>query len=342
MSTPQVKLGGRVLELTAPHEITTTTHPALNQPEPGQVNIQMTALGLCGTDLHIYGGRGSAYPWVVGHDGVGIVEATGSGVAGLRQGQRVAVDPVLRCGHCSACSAGKVQLCKDGGYLGMLGPGLAAEYVQLPASQLIPVPDTVSDLAATVLEPIAVALHTLNRVRPLLPEPGVAAIIGGGPLGILQTQVMEHFGWDCVIFEPQQTRRNLAARLGLRALDPTELGEDWTLGNTPALVVETSAAGAGVDLAERVATPGSVIAVVGRGPHSVTPASMLLKELSVLGVKGGPGMYPEAVRLVAEGVIDPAAVISDEFSWASAAEAFKRTVEHPDIVVRSVLHGAWS
>jgi threonine dehydrogenase-like Zn-dependent dehydrogenase len=113
------------------------------------------------------------------------------------------------------------------------------------------------------------------------------------------------------------------------------------LGPEPRLVVETSAAGAGVDLADALCTPGSVVAVVGRGPHTIAPPSVLLKELSILGIKGGPGMYPEAARLVAAGVLDPAAVITHEFGWHDASDAFRVTTEHPEEVVRSVLRGPW-
>ena len=341
MSTPAITLGGRVLELTAPYEMDTVVRPDLGQPGPGEVVVRMIALGLCGTDLHIYSGRGTTYPWVTGHDGAGIIHSVGPGVLGLKEGQRVAVDPVVRCGECSMCMGGQVQLCERGGYLGMLGPGLAAEYVQLPAAQLIPLPETVSDLAATVLEPIAVALHTLHRIDPLMPGKGAAAIIGGGPLGILQAQVSQHFGWDCVVFEPQQRRRDLGISLGVKMFDPAEAEDVEILQNGPILVIETSAAGAGVDLAERIATPGSVVAIVGRGPHSLSPASILLKELSVLGIKGGPGMYSEAVRLVHEGVVDPASVITDQFPWSQGAEAFAHTVQNPESVVRSVLYGPW-
>lgn len=338
--TTAATLGGHVLELIAPYEMETVLRPDLGQPGPGEVVVRMAALGLCGTDLHIYSGRGTTYPWVTGHDGAGIIHSVGLGVD-LKEGQRVAVDPVVRCGQCVMCQEGKVQLCSTGGYLGMLGPGLAAEYVQLPAAQLIPLPDTVSDLAATVLEPVAVALHTLRRVEPIMPGKGSAAIIGGGPLGILQAQVSQLFGWDCVVFEPQKRRRDLGSSLGVKMHDPAEADDIKALKGGPQLVIETSAAGPGVDLAEQIATPGSVIAIVGRGPHSPSPASILLKELSVLGIKGGPGMYSEAVSLVQQGIIDPAAVITDQFSWSQGAEAFAHTARNPGSVVRSVLHGAW-
>ncbi|MBW8739135.1 MAG: alcohol dehydrogenase catalytic domain-containing protein [Streptomyces turgidiscabies] len=337
MAQQRARPGGAVVELVKPHQFAVTRYP-VPKPAAGEVVVAMRALGLCGTDLHLFGGRGSTYPHVVGHDGAAVVVEVGAGVTGLETGQRVTIDPVIHCGRCANCRRGAVQLCPDGGYLGMLGPGLLAEYVSVPARLVIPLPDGVSDLAATVLEPLAVALHTLRRVSMLLPEPVPCAVVGGGPLGILLGVVLRHYGYMPHVFEPQPTRRELAAALGLDAHPPALVD----LGDGPRLVVETSAAAAGVDLADELATPGSVVAVVGRAPHSIPPSSVLLKELSLLGVKGGPGQYPEAVRLVAEGTVDPEAVITHLFSWDDAQEAFQSNVDQPDLVIRAALHGPWS
>lgn len=339
VTAPSATPGGRVLQLSDKRVIDIVDRP-VPDPGPGEVVVNVTALGLCGTDLHLFDGRGNEYPWVVGHDAAGVVAKIGEGVTGLEEGQRVAVDPVLSCGECAACRRGQTQLCSVGGYLGMLGPGMAAQYVGLPAKQVIPLPDGVSDLAATALEPLAVALHTLKRVGRLTTKPGPAFVIGGGPLGLLQAQVMEYFGWRCSVVEPQERRRELGASLGLTTLSPEEADALEDDGQAR-LIVETSASGPGVDQSERMATPGSIIAVVGRGPHSVAPPAVLLKELSILGVKGGPGQYPGSVALVAQGVVDPTAVITHTFEWEHAQQAFSDTVEQPGTIVRSALTGTW-
>lgn len=333
---PAVTPGGTVIELVAAHRLEQRRVP-IPEPGPHEVVLAMRALGLCGTDLHIWGGRGDTYPHVVGHDGAAVVHAVGAGVPNLNVGQRVTIDPVTRCGECAACSRGDVQLCPHGGYLGMIGPGLLAEYVRLPAAQIVPLPDAISDLAATVLEPVAVAVHTLRRTTLVLADPVPCAVVGGGPLGILLAMVLTHRGYDCHLFEPQPSRRELATRLGLDAHEPVAI----EIGSGPRLVVETSAAAAGVALADELASPGSVVAVVGRAPTSIAPPSVLLKELTIMGIKGGPDCYPEAVGLVAEGVLDPAGVITHEFGWHEAGDAFRRTAEQPDAVVRAVLHGEW-
>ncbi|MFI5611930.1 zinc-binding dehydrogenase [Amycolatopsis sp. NPDC051903] len=334
--TGEVRCGGRVIELVEPKRFAERRQP-VPEPGPGEVVVRMRALGLCGTDLHLYGGRATHYPHVVGHDGAAEVVAVGEGVSGVATGPRVTIDPVAHCGRCAHCAAGRPQLCLEGGYLGMLGPGLLAEYVCVPARLAVPLPDEVSDLAATVLEPVAVALHLLKRVAPLVPEPLPCAVVGGGPLGILLALVLGHHGYSPHVFEPHPGRRALAAAAGLPAHPP----EAADVGSGARLVVETSAAATGVALADELATPGSIVAVVGRAPHSVEPPSVLLKELTIVGVKGGPGQYPESVRLVAEGALDPEAVLTHRFGWTEAGEAFRRTTDEPDRVVRAALHGAW-
>lgn len=219
---------------------------------------------------------------------------------------------------------------------------MAAQYVAVPARLVIPIPDTVSDLAATALEPIAVALHAMDRIRPLAAEPLPTFVIGGGPLGLLQAQVMEHLGWPSTVVEPQARRRELGNELGLTVVAPedADAGTPGSVGG-PRLVIETSATAGGVELAERLATPGSLVAVVGRGPHSIPPPSVLLRELSILGIKGGPGVYPAAIDLVASGAVDPTAVVTHTFAWSEAATAFADTVGSPEEILRTALVGPW-
>lgn len=306
-------------------------------PGDGEVLVRTLAVGVCGTDLHAYGGRFDSVPLVLGHDAVGRVEQVGPGVDQRLRGRRVTVDPAVACGACGYCHAGRAALCPDGAYMGMTAPGAMAAFFTVPERRVIALPDAVSDIAGTVLEPVVVALRLLERTEPLLPAPsGNAVVIGGGPLGIVLATVLRHRGYRPTVVEPVARRRALAAGQGVRALAPAE-AEAAPPARGPLLVVETSATTAGIALAERLATPGSVVGVIGRAPADVSTAAILLRELAVVGVKGGSGHYGAAVDLVAGGAVNPQAVVTHRFGLGDAGEAFALAADREGPVVRSVL-----
>jgi threonine dehydrogenase-like Zn-dependent dehydrogenase len=326
------RVGGDTVELVAPRrlELRRLRRP---EPGPGEAVVRTRSVGICGTDLHAYGGRQDRLPIVLGHDMAGVVETTGDATDRSWLGKRVTVDPTVACGECEYCRADRPALCSRGGYMGMTTPGALAEYVAVPCAQLVELPESVTDESATVVEPVVVALGLLERARPLLPEPGPAAVVGGGPLGLLLARVLEYFGHAVTVFEPVAKRRELGAGMGLHVLPPGPAD----LGAGPRLVVETSASQKGVALVLELATPGSVIGVIGRAPAPVSFADVLLRELAVLGVRGGPGHYPEAVRLIATGAVDPCAVITHRFPMSEAPAAFAHAHDPANGVVRAVL-----
>jgi threonine dehydrogenase-like Zn-dependent dehydrogenase len=326
------RVGGETVELVAPRRLELRR---LRRPEPGagEAVVRTRSVGICGTDLHAYGGRHDRLPMVLGHDMAGVVEATGDATDRGWLGKRVTIDPTVACGACESCRAGRPALCARGGYMGMTTPGALAEYVVVSTAQLVELPDGVTDESATVVEPVVVALRLLERARPLLPEPGPAAVVGGGPLGLLLAAVLRHFGWRVTVFEPIVRRREVGAGMGLRVLPPGPA----EIEAGPRLVVETSAVPKGAALARDLATPGSVIGVIGRAPASVSFADILLMELAVVGVRGGPGYYPEAVRLIGAGAVDPRAVISHRFPMSEAPAAFAFAHDPSNGVVRTVL-----
>lgn len=329
-------VGGRVTELVGVRHLASRVLP---RPEPGhgEVLVRTLAVGVCGTDLHAYGGRFDRLPVVLGHDAVGRIEAVGAGVGADVVGRRVTVDPAVSCGHCGYCRARRRGLCPTGAYMGMTAQGAMAEFLTVPEDRLIALPDTVSDRAGTVLEPIVVALRLLDRTEPLLPVAGgPAVVVGGGSLGIVLALVLRHRGYRPTVVEPVAGRRALAEQQGLTTATPADV-EVAPTASGPLLLVETSASAAGIALAERLATPGSVIGVIGRAPAAVSTAAILLRELAVVGVKGGSGRYGAAVDLVATRAVDPEAVVTHCFALDDAGHAFAVATAPRNDVVRAVL-----
>jgi threonine dehydrogenase-like Zn-dependent dehydrogenase len=335
-TTAQVRAGGRLLELRGPEELVVTERPR-PRALPGHVVVDVATVGICGTDLHAYRGRSARFPVVPGHDLAGSVAELGEGVGGFRIGERVTIDPTIACGICAACTRGLRAVCPAGGYLGMNLDGVMAEAVLVPAEQVVALPETVSDIQATVLEPVVVALRVMERTARFVPEPAQHLVIGGGPIGVLLAIVLRSHGHDVIVVEPLPGRRAAAERLGVTTATPDSI-VTRALPPGPRVISETSASIPGFELAVALATPGSALAVVGRSGGVVPAAAVLLSELAVIGIRGGPGLYPDAIRSVAEGTFDPAGIVTHHFDLDEGPAAFARATEHPDDVHRAVLH----
>src|SRR5260370_12848676 len=141
-------------------------------PGPGEVQVRVQAVGICGSDMHSYaeGGIGSklcAYPMVLGHEPAGVVAKTGSGVSGWQPGDRAAFEPALYCYHCEFCMAGRHNVCVSLRFLSSPGdPGFFREYVNLPAGNLLALPPNLGVNEGSLIEPLAVPLHSMKFAQP--------------------------------------------------------------------------------------------------------------------------------------------------------------------------------
>jgi threonine dehydrogenase-like Zn-dependent dehydrogenase len=175
------------------------------EPRPGQVLVDVSVAGICGSDLHGYRGHPGPRvpPLVLGHEAVGTVAG--------RPG-RFALFPLAVCGVCAACRAGREQLCAERGLLGMDRPGVFAEQVVVAESSLVSVPESVPDEVAALVEPYAVGLSV---IREDAIGPGTSLlIIGGGPIGALTAHAARQAGASVTAVEPLPTRRRVVSDLG--------------------------------------------------------------------------------------------------------------------------------
>ena len=332
--TARVRAGGKVWQLTDAFTFNEEIRP-LPEPLPGEVVVHPTAVGICGTDLHAWRGRLDRLPIVPTHDGVGIVTNVGPRADPALRGARVVIDPVDQCGTCASCRAGHPGVCLAGGYLGMTVDGLLAERVALPAARVVPVPPSVGDDAATVLEPVAIGFRIRAEIAARRITPGTALLIGGGPLGLLIGQLLAHDGWLVTIEEPSAERRARAHNLGLAASAPGE-HSSWRA----TLVVDTSAVEPGTRAALAAAFPGALVILLGRSPADVPAGDILLREIDLLGIRGGAGYYADALAAVANGTLDPASLVDEMHEINDLGDLEKAFSSHdrPIPPLRSVLH----
>ena len=173
-----------VAELIARREFQLSEQPVA-EPGPGDVQVRIGAVGICGSDLHSYG-EGAigdspcVYPMVLGHEPAGIVVKTGPGVTGWTAGMRAALEPALYCYHCEFCRSGRHNICANIRFLSNPGlPGFFREFVNLPVANLLPIPDSLPLDVATMIEPLAVAMHSMKFAGIQIGER--VAVFGAGP-----------------------------------------------------------------------------------------------------------------------------------------------------------------
>lgn len=184
---------------------------------PNDVLIKVKKSSICGTDVHIYkwdewAQKTIPVPMIVGHEYVGTVEDFGSEVKHLKKGQRVAGEGHLVCGHCRNCRAGKRHLCRNTTGIGVNRQGSFAEYLSLPASNIFPIPDEVSDDLAAIFDPLGNAVHTALSFD-LVGED--VLITGAGPIGCMAAAICKFVGArHIVVTDINPWRLELAKKMG--------------------------------------------------------------------------------------------------------------------------------
>jgi threonine dehydrogenase-like Zn-dependent dehydrogenase len=269
-------------------------------------------------------------PLVVGHEAAGVVVDVGPGTDWPAQGARVGIEAVSGCGRCHHCLRGSYNLCQDWHHIGLTCDGALADYAVVPAASLLPLPDSVSMESAAFLEPLATAVHTLERVRP---TPGTdAAIVGPGPLGLLHLQLLQAAGVGPIVVFGQAGDE---ARLALAA----SLGAEVFLGDRRGIAAyaEHVTAGLGFDLAIEAGGTSDAIAsaldiVGGNGALvslGIVPCTgidvlqVMRKNLTWLGVVSSVRRhFAEALRLIGAGKVTPEDLITHRLPLEEAEAGF--------------------
>jgi 2-desacetyl-2-hydroxyethyl bacteriochlorophyllide A dehydrogenase len=209
-------------------------------PGPHEVVVEVSAAGICGSDVHGVASRSSRRqpPLVMGHELAGRVVEVGAEVAGDLAGKRVAVNPQVPCGLCLACRSGGENVCADRELVGGTRPGGFAELVCVPASCIHPVSDALDPSVAVLAEPLATCVHALQLLGAALPA--TVVVVGGGPIGFLAAALARHVGAHAIVVsEPDAERRTWVSSVADSVVHPDDLME----------AVAERTAGQGADLA---------------------------------------------------------------------------------------------
>jgi L-iditol 2-dehydrogenase len=301
---------------------------------PGMSLVRVTAVGICGSDLHWWdeGAIGDAkltHPLVLGHEGAGVI------AAGPRSGERVAIDPAIPCETCRACRDGYRNLCYRLQFSGHgETDGMMREFMAWPTSALHPLPDRVSDADGAMLEPLGVAIHSVDLGH--LPFGGTASVIGCGPIGLLLIQVLKAAGASSVLaVEPLAHRREAAARLGAdQVADSTavpaggltgDIGDIGGMRDGVDVAFEAAGNDEGVGLAMASVRPGGRVVLAGiPGDDFIRFGASLArrKGLTIAMVRRMNEVYPRAISLAERGVVDLGSVVTSRWGLGEIPEAF--------------------
>lgn len=317
------------------------------EPEPGptEVLVAVERCGICGSDLHMKNARLLPPGAVMGHEFGGTIVGTGAEVEGLSSGQRVSVLPAARCGTCAMCRGGRSELCPTQMMtsLGLgFNDGAFAEYVRAPARSCVVLPETVSDAAAAVVEPYAVALHAVRRSAAARGGVSTAAVIGAGPIGLLTVAALRHEGVEAVaVAEPGPSRAATAERFGAAAVVDDARRVSAALGDAPEVVFDCAGVPATAPAALEAVRPGGQVVLVGvvnPGEMFAMPGTLwVVKEADVLSsLAYTDGEFAEAVEHIVSGAVAVDDLVS-EVRPLDAAEASFADLARPGGPVKILL-----
>jgi len=342
-----------VAELMAPRTFR-VREQAAEEPGPGEVQVRIDAVGVCGSDLHSYsegavGDTPAVYPMVLGHEPAGTVLKTGPGVTGWSAGDHAALEPAIYCYHCEYCRSGRYNICANIRFLSQPNiPGFFRGVVNLPVENLFALPKSVSLDVATLVEPLAVTLHSMKFARI---QPGDTAVVfGGGAIGLLTIACLKLVGTHRVwAVEPVAHRRDLARHMGADAtIDPGQVDA------AEAILSETGGRGVdcAIDCAAKEHTTNQAIRAARNGgrlvltgihsavmvPFEVSP--MRRKELEIYNVRRSNEECPAARDLVVEREKWFAPLITHTRPIEEISDAFRIADAYTDGVGRMVIRAA--
>jgi L-iditol 2-dehydrogenase len=318
-------------------------HP-MPVPGPNEVVVEIRSVGICGSDVHYYehgriGDFVVSTPMVLGHESSGVVVDRGPGVTAPRIGQRVAVEPGVPCGHCEQCRRGNYNLCPNVVFFATPPvDGTLARYVAVHEAFAHPVPDSMSDDAAALIEPLSVGLWANRRAGT-----GIGSrvlVTGAGPIGVLCGLTARAAGATWIgLADVHPARLEAARNFDVDEVIDARSGVDYAEFK-PDVLLECTGAPPVVTAGIKALQPLGRAVLVGMGPspEQSLPVSVIQnRELTVTGTFRYAHTYPDAIALVAAGRIDLDALVGARLPLAESEAALKMGHTDPSVLKTVVL-----
>jgi L-iditol 2-dehydrogenase len=339
-----------IAELIAPRQFR-LAEQEIADPGPGEIQVKVGAVGVCGSDMHSYlegavGDTPCQYPMVLGHEPAGTILKTGAGVTGWSAGDRAALEPAVYCYHCEFCRSGHHNVCANIRFLSTPGiPGFFRERVNLPVTNLVAIPPSLSLEMATLVEPLAIALHSLKFVEC---QPGdTVAVFGAGPIGLLTIAALKVAGAGRIFaVEPVAHRREFAKHMGADAvIDPGAVDaakqiQSETGGRGVDCALDCAAKEHTTNWAIRAARNGGRVVVTGIHSEAFVPfevSPMRRKELAIFNVRRSNHESDRALEMLLRRAEWFAPLVTHKRPLSDIANAFHLVAHYSDGVGKMVI-----
>jgi (R,R)-butanediol dehydrogenase/meso-butanediol dehydrogenase/diacetyl reductase len=337
-------------------------------PEPevreGSVKVKVDWCGICGTDLHEYLAgpifipvagsphpiTGETLPLTLGHEFAGEVVEVGDGSAEVNTGDRVAIEPVFRCGECAACQRGAPNLCAKLGFYGLMGGGGGmSEFAVVPSYMIHRLPEELTTEQGALVEPIAVGLRAVRRAG--FEEGQSAVVFGGGPIGAVTVQCLRAMGAGLVMLaEVAEARKNKALEIGADVvIDPSEEDVVERVSElTDGEGAEHSFDAAGIQetlqTAMHATRKGGTVTIISiwEGPVELNPNDIVMSELNVGGtICYTPEDFADTISMLKDGSIKTEGIITERIPLSDVvAGGFEELVDHKDRHVKILVNSS--
>lgn len=334
----------RAAKLTAIGKIELEEYDRYRAPQKNEVAIQVKAVGICGTDLHIFkSGRADVtLPRIMGHELSGVVCETGSEAGDLKVGDRVILDPVFACGTCKTCRSDHPNVCNDVKCFGVQMDGGFQDVITVPADQVYKFPDHISFEQAALAEPFSVAANILDRLQAGAKENMV--IMGAGTIGLAVLQGAKARGVrvlvsdieDAKLAKAQEMDADMVVNSKVESIE--EAVERFSPGGAD-LVLDAVGAAALTEVSVRLAAPRARIGIISfdAKPAQIPAVLITKKELTLVGSRMNCHKFPDVIQWLEEDALNLNAMISRVYPLEQIQQAFEDTLANGKESVKTII-----
>ncbi len=319
---------------------------SISEPNSNEAKIKIKTVGICGTDIHAWGGNQPffSYPRVLGHEICGEIVQLGSNKSAFNVGQQVAVIPYVACQKCPSCLSGRTNCCENISVIGVHQDGGFADYLNVPVTNLLPA-EEITPEAAALIEPFAISAHAVRRAAVQADE--AILVVGAGPIGLGVAAIAHADGAQVVVADTSEARRNHVDKyLSLPTVAPSadnfeEQLKQLFAGALPLKVIDATGNQHAMNNTVNLIRHGGTIVFVGlfKGNLQISDPDFHKKETTMMGSRNATLEDFEKVgRLMANNQLNAEMMLTHHYQFTSLAEIYEQEVINNRELIKGVIH----